>query len=59
MPSGVWQLFDRLVSHFPSSTLARSQGEAIRYLLRREQLDSAQWLDWDQAKQLRLLSRGD
>jgi hypothetical protein len=57
MPAGLWRLFDQLVTYFPSPTLARSHGEAIAYLLRREQREAAQWLDWDQQKQLRLLSR--
>ena len=57
MPAGLWRLFDRLVTFFPSPTLARSNGEAVAYLLRQEQRDAARWLDWDQEKQLRLLSR--
>jgi len=57
MATGMWRLFDRLVGHFPASTLARSNGEAIAYLLRQEQRAAAQWLDWDQQKQLRLLDR--
>jgi hypothetical protein len=57
MPTALWRAFDRLVGHFPSPTLARSQGEAIAYLLRREQQQGAGWLDWDQAKQFRLLNR--
>lgn len=56
MPAGIWNLFDRLVSYFPSPTLARSHGEAIAYLLRREQREAANWLDWDQQKQLKLLT---
>ena len=55
MPSGLWRIFDRLVISFPAPTLARSHGEAVAYLLRREQADAARWLDWDQQKQLRLL----
>ena len=58
MPSGFWRLFDRLVASFPAPTLARSHGEAIVYLLNREQAAAARWLDWDQQKQVRLL-RGD
>ena len=58
MPIGLWRLFDRLVASFPAPTLARSHGEAVTYLLRREQTQTARWLDWDQQKQLRLL-RGD
>lgn len=56
MPAGSWKLFDQLVSYFPSPTLARSYGGAVAYLLRREQREATQWLDWDQQKQLRLLS---
>ena len=57
MPAGLWRLFDQLATYFPSLTLARSHGEAIAYLLRREQREAARWLDWEQQKQLRLLSR--
>ena len=57
MPVAFWGLFERLASFFPAQTQARSSGEAIVYLLRREQSDAAQWLDWDQQKQLRLLNR--
>jgi hypothetical protein len=57
MPLGLWRLFDRLVEFFPSSTQARSCGEAIAYLLRREQAERAQWLDWEQEKQRRLIQR--
>jgi hypothetical protein len=57
MAAGKWRLFERLVGHFPASTLARSNGEAISYLLRQEQRAAAEWLDWDQQKQLRLLDR--
>jgi hypothetical protein len=57
MPSGLWRLFDRLVDFFPSPTLARSHGEAIAYLLRREQIERAAWLDWEQEKQRRLIQR--
>jgi hypothetical protein len=56
MPAGMWRLFERLVACFPCETLARAQGEAICYLLRRERTD-ARWLDWDQQKQIRLLGR--
>jgi hypothetical protein len=57
MPIGLWRLFDRLVDFFPSSTQARSFGEAIAYLLRREQGSPGQWLDWEQEKQRRLIQR--
>ena len=57
MSVDTWRLFDRLAASFPASTLARSMGEAIAYLLRREQAGPAHWLDWDQQKQLRLLFR--
>jgi hypothetical protein len=56
MPAAFWRIFDRLANHFPAPTQARSNGEAIVYLLRRDQQD-ARWLDWDQQKQVRLLSR--
>jgi hypothetical protein len=55
MPSGLWQLFDRLVGYFPSATSARSHGEALGYLLRQEHLGGAEWLDWEQEKQRRLI----
>jgi hypothetical protein len=57
MPAGLWRLLERLVEFFPSSTQARSYGEAIAFLLRREQLERAQWLDWEQEKQIRLMRR--
>jgi len=56
MPTGMWRRFDRLAAQFPATTQARANGEAIVYLLRYES-ETAQWLDWDQQKQLRLLSR--
>jgi hypothetical protein len=55
MPAAFWDRFERLVSMFPAATLARSHGEAIAYLLRRAESESANWLDWDQQKQARLL----
>ena len=55
MPIGLWRLFDRLVASFPAPTLARSNGEAVAYLLRHQQANAAHWLDWDQQKQVRLL----
>ena len=57
MPASSWNMFDQLVAHFQSATLARSHGEAISYLLRRERQQAAQWLDWEQAKHARLLGR--
>lgn len=57
MPVRLWRLFDRLVEFFPAATQARSCGEAIGYLLRREQLERAAWLDWEQEKQRRLIER--
>ena len=57
MPAGLWNLFGRLVSFFPAPTSARSHGEAIAYLLRREHGSDPLWLDWDQEKQQRLLGR--
>ncbi len=57
MPAGFWGLFEQLAGFFPAQSQARSNGEAIMYLLRREQSDAARWLDWDQQKQLRLLNR--
>jgi hypothetical protein len=57
MPLSLWRLFDRLVEFFPSPTLARSCGEAIAFLLRREQIERAQWLDWEQEKQRRLIQK--
>ena len=57
MPAGLWLLFERLVSYFPALSQARSHGDAIAYLLRQEQRAAAAWLDWDQEKQRRLLTR--
>src|SRR5262245_44424964 len=57
MASSLWRLFDRLVGYFPASTQARSHGEAIAFLLRREQVERARWLDWEQEKQRRLMQR--
>jgi hypothetical protein len=58
MPSVMWRTFERLVGCFPSATDARAHGEALSYLLERERRAASLWLDWDQAKQTRLLRRG-
>ena len=59
MPVAVWHAFERLVEHFPAETQARAHGEAIRFLLRFHERETARWLDWDQRKHERLLgSRG-
>jgi hypothetical protein len=56
MPAGYWKALERLSATFPASTLARSQGEAIVHLIRLlGQGQSADWLDWEQSKQARLL----
>jgi hypothetical protein len=57
MPRELWRLFEQLVASFPAPTLARSNGEAVSYLLRRDQAEASRWLDWDQQKQIRLLGR--
>src|SRR5262245_17278905 len=55
MPARLWRLFDRLAEFFPAATLARSHGAAIAYLLRREQFERMDWLDWEHEKQRRLI----